>query len=147
VLFALPSADAGARAAGKRLALGDVLITEIMYHPPDEGIIVGDDYEFIELKNTGSEPVELSGVSFADGIEYVFPAGSEIGAGEFVVLAANAVRFQEKYGFAPFGTYTGALNNAGERVALAGPGGSVFFEVTYSDDPPWPGSADGGGFS
>src|SRR5690606_9162524 len=40
-----------------------------------------------------------------------------------------------------------ALNNAGERVALAGPGGSVFFEVTYSDDPPWPSSADGGGFS
>ena len=136
-------ASAGAGA----LALSDVVVSEIMYHPPDVGQIVGDEFEFIELKNVGTEIVDLGGVSFADGIEYTFPAGTSIAPGGFVVLASNPAQFAAKYGFQPAGAYTGALNNAGERVALSQPGGAVFFEVTYADDAPWPGAADGGGFS
>ncbi|MCX7009322.1 MAG: lamin tail domain-containing protein, partial [Kiritimatiellaeota bacterium] len=44
---------------------GEVRITEIMYNPP------GDDstgYEFIELRNTATNMVDLSGMAFSEGI-------------------------------------------------------------------------------
>src|SRR5207245_27248 len=41
-----------------------LLITEIMYHPPDTSSYDGDAFEFIELKNVASTNLELSGVHF-----------------------------------------------------------------------------------
>ena len=41
-------------------------ITEIMYHPTDPNT------EYIELKNTGDEPICLNGVTFTDGITFTF---------------------------------------------------------------------------
>src|SRR5690606_10843107 len=46
----------------------DLMITELMYHPPDLGAIDGEEFEFIELKNTGSQELQLGGIRFADGI-------------------------------------------------------------------------------
>src|SRR5690606_22138427 len=49
-------------------------ITEIMYHPADGGDRDAEEYEFIELRNTGTEPLDLSGISFVDGIAFTFPS-------------------------------------------------------------------------
>jgi len=65
-------------------ARAGVVISEILYNPPS-----GSDYEFLELHNTGSAPVDVSGWSFSQGIEYRFPGGSVIPAGEYIVLASS----------------------------------------------------------
>ena len=141
------SLDSSKKAA-PRPALLDLRITEIHYHPADEGLILGDEYEFIEIRNTGSAELDLTNVGFTDGIEYTFPKGTKIEAGGFIVLAATPDRFEERYDFDPFGSYKGKLNNSGEVLVLSDlPAKSVIDSASYSDETGWPASADGGGYS
>ncbi len=66
--------------AGEPIAegvLADLRITEVMYNPLPGDALDGDEFEFIELKNTGDEPLDLSGVSFTSGITFSF-ADSEV---------------------------------------------------------------------
>jgi len=123
-------------------------ITELHYHPlgGDDGTSHRD-LEFVELKNTGGKPLDLSGVSFVSGIRFTFPDGSGIAGGAFKVLASNADAFLHRYGFAPFGEYEGQLDNGGETVTLSDASGDTIFSLTYSDRAPWPSEADGGGYS
>jgi len=126
-------------------------ITEIHYHPLDS-IAVGDtindnEYEFLELKNTGSAPINLSLANFIDGITYTFPEGTIIEPGNFIVLASNQVEFNSRYGFIPFGDYSGQLNNSGETITLVTSTRDTIFSVTYSDQAPWPALPDGNGNS
>ncbi len=127
----------------------DLLVTEIMYHPhsddpsEDEG-----DFEFIEIKNVASASLDLSGVSFTDGITFTFPNGSSIEPGEFIVLVKNETAFRMRYPTVSIGgVYTGSLNNAGERVTLTHAAGGTIFSIQYDDEQPWPVTADGEGFS
>jgi hypothetical protein len=126
-------------------------ITEIHYHPLDS-IAVGDtisdnEYEFIELKNIGTIPINLSGASFAIGINLTFPEGTTIEAGSFVVLASNQQEFNARYKFLPFGEYDGQLSNGGETLTLVNSAADTFFSVTFSDRDSWPELPDGGGNS
>ncbi len=126
-----------------------VIISEINYHPLEgEELVDKNLYEFIEIKNTGISEVNLSGYCFNKGITYSFPAETKIGAGEFIVLATDELRFEERYGFAPFGIYAGKLDNSGERITLSDTiRGKTIFSVSYGTNVPWPSSADGAGFS
>jgi len=68
--------------AGDPLSAGiinDLRVTELMYNPaePTAGEVAAgfndnDDFEFIELKNTGDETLDLTYVSFTDGITFDF---------------------------------------------------------------------------
>ncbi len=127
--------------------LGDLRITEIHYHPLGEETVDDGEYEFIELKNTGSGTLDLGGVWFMDGIEYVFPPETQLGPGEFVVIASSLTRFAERYGFYPAGQYSGNLDNGGEWIALGTPGGDTITAMLYGDSDPWPPLADGSGHS
>lgn len=141
------SLDSAKRAA-PRAALLDLRITEIHYHPADDGLILGDEFEFVEIKNTGSEDLDLTHVGFTDGIDYTFPDGTEIEAGGFLVLASVPESFEDRYNFAPAGSYKGKLNNAGETLVLTDlPAKSVIDSASYSDESGWPSGADGGGYS
>jgi hypothetical protein len=124
-------------------------VTEINYHPLDDQADVDDDdrYEFIELKNTGDSPLDLSGAYFSRGIDYKFAIGSTMQAGSFIVLAADAVGFEERYGFQPFGQYNDKLDNSGETLAFNTTETDTLFKIHYNDRYPWPRSADGGGYS
>jgi hypothetical protein len=126
----------------------NLLVTEIMYHPQADEEGEDDDYEFLELKNVNAFEVDLSGVSFGNGVSYVFPPGTRLGAGQFVVLARNAAGFAARYPNTRLdGIYTGSLNNAGERLTLVHAVGTALFSVAYGDALPWPTTADGQGFS
>ena len=105
--------------AAPRPELLALALTEIHYHPLDEGTVDGDEYEFVELKNTGDAVLSLAGVAFDQGIQYSIPAATTLDPGQFLVVASNAAAFQERYGFAPSGEYTGRLNNTGERTTLS----------------------------
>jgi len=126
----------------------DLIISEIMYHPPDSGDISGTRLEFIELRNVGDRVARLDGFQFTDGIMYTFPLGTTLAAGEYLVLASDAVEFANHYGGPEaFGQFEGNLENAGERIALSDPTGRETLAFTYDDQLPWPTSPDGDGYS
>lgn len=127
--------------------LPPLVITKIMYHPdstlkfPDS-----DQQEFIEIKNTGSTTVSLTGVYFSGtGFVYQFPVYSEIMPNSTKILAGNSEVFREKYGQTPFGQFTRNLSNKKEKLVLADGFGNVIDSVTYFDHSPWP-DADGNGY-
>ncbi|MFY0607618.1 MAG: lamin tail domain-containing protein [Cyclobacteriaceae bacterium] len=121
-------------------------ITEIHYNPLDANGIDGSELEFLEIKNTGSSSIDLNGLSLSDGVTFSFGSGT-VGAGAFIVLASNSTAFESHYGFAPFGEYEGQLRNSGERIALSDFNDELIWEVSYSDDQPWPLTPDGAGNS
>jgi len=125
--------------------LEDLRITEIHYHPLAGDTVSGGEFEFIELKNTGTSTLDLGGVHFVDGISFEFPPETQLGAGEFVVIASNSRQFSNRYGFVPSGEYDGNLDNNGEWIVLASPEGDTLISVIYSDTAPWPVQADGTG--
>ena len=125
-----------------------LLITEVMYHPPDIGAVDGDQYEFIEIKNTGAQTVNLFGMKFTSGITYEFSAGASIGAGQFKVIARNAAQFAAKYPAVPllgaWGSGT-SLANSGDTLTLSDAANRTVFSVTWLDAAPWPIAPDGSG--
>ncbi|MBN1670860.1 MAG: lamin tail domain-containing protein [Kiritimatiellae bacterium] len=121
-------------------------ITEILYNP-----LGGEDFEFIEIKNTGSSTRGLSEMTVR-GIRYTFPPGAELGPGEFAVLVRNEAAFTGRHPgvketVALFGEYSGKLSNDGEKLALLDNDGRTVTSVRYNDKEPWPREADGAGFS
>ena len=123
-------------------------LTEIMFNPPDIGATSGDNFEFLELKNTGTNTLNLSGLYFSAGITFTFTNGTTLAPGQVFLLARNASAMAAKYpGVAVNGIYTGKLDNAGETITLSTALGTPIFSVTYDDTAPWPIAADGYGFS
>lgn len=124
-----------------------LVISKINYHPGVSAELESSDYEFIEITNSGSETVNLTGIYLSElGIGYQFPANSILGAGKRLLLAGDAVKFSEHYGVAPFGEYTRELSNKSEKIVLADAFGNVIDSVRYHDTIPWPEQADGTGF-
>ena len=125
----------------------DLTITEIMYHPASSGNVAGDDLEFVELKNLGTAPLDLSNMRFTTGLEFMFPVGSRLEPGDLAVIARDARQFRLVYGFAPFGEFDKKLSDKGEALTLADAFGRTVTTVTYADDNGWPTAADGAGYS
>jgi hypothetical protein len=127
--------------------LNNLKITEIQYHPLAQDSINDQYFEFIELKNVSSAPLDLSGARFCRGISYSFPVMTILEPGKFVVLASDQSRFAERYGFSAFGQYDGFLDNAGERLALVNAENDTILSIRYNDKAPWPTAPDGEGYS
>lgn len=133
--------------------LADLRITELMYNPLPQNALDGDEFEFIELQNTGSDTLDLSGVSFTSGIAFDFAGGpvTTLSPGGFVLVVKNRSAFESRYGQALSGLiageYDGKLANTGENVTLADYWSGTIAEFEYGDDSGWPVAADGGGHS
>jgi hypothetical protein len=123
-------------------------VTEIMYHPPALGSFAGDELEFLELKNTGTNALDLSGLQFTDGLTFAFTNGTRLAPGAFFVLARNATAMAAKYPSVTVnGFFAGRLDNAGEELSLAHLLGTNAFSFSYNNAVPWPITPDGYGFS
>jgi hypothetical protein len=126
-------------------------VTEIMYNPappPVGSAFLKDDYEFLELQNTGTTAINPSGIVISNGIDFTFPAGSaSIPAGGRVVLVRNPAAFASRYGSSiPIaGTYTGELSDSSDTLTLATGLGQAVQSFTYKDG--WFDQTDGDGFS
>jgi hypothetical protein len=125
-----------------------LVISEIMYNPPTFDGLDGAEFEFLELKNTGANALDLSGLFFSSGITFTFPVGTTLAPGHYFLLGRNAAALQSKYpGLVVNGIYTGKLDNSGETITLTHPYGMDVLSVTYGTRSPWPVSPDGLGFS
>jgi hypothetical protein len=125
-------------------------VSEIMYHPappPAGSPYTADDFEYIELRNTGATAINPSGFTFTDGITFTFPAGSpSIAAGARVLLVRNPTAFATRYpGVAVAGTFTGELGDDGETLTFMTDLGQSITSFAYSDG--WYGATDGDGYS
>ncbi len=124
-------------------------ITEIMYHPlpaPALSTNVDEDFEYIEVKNTGATPLNVNRFELNGGVKFQFP-NVVLQPGQCGVVVANLAAFQSRY--VPtnllLGTYTGNLNNAGDHVVLRGSVLEPILDFTYSDE--WYPVTDGSGFA
>lgn len=126
-------------------ANAQVIITEIMYNPPESGT---DSLEYIELHNFNNMPADISGWTFTQGVTHTFSAGTIIPPGGYIVLAKSASAFQSVFGFAPTVWESGALiNSPGEDIELSNAAGAVIDYVDYKNAAPWPLEANGMGSS
>lgn len=167
--FALvPTQDRANSAPDQRL-----VISEIMYRPPDTNGSDNTLDEFIELFNPTAGIIELYNAAgpwrLGGGINFTLPANQSMPPGGLALVvsfaandAANLAAFRARYNMTNlavtiFGPYTGKLGNRSDRVALErpqtpdNPGEAVSWvlvdEVIYGNQIPWPTSANGGGHS
>jgi hypothetical protein len=125
-----------------------LVVTELMYNPARFGTLGSEDLEFLELKNTGTNTLDLSGLAFTDGITWAFTNGTQVAPGGFFLLARNPAALTARYpGVTVDGVYTGKLDNGGECITLAHLLGTNVFSFSYGTRPPWPMTPDGYGFS
>lgn len=123
----------------------DLVVSEISYFPAEPN----GDAEFLELLNVGTNPLDLSGAHFTEGIEFTFPAGTTLAAGARILVVKDLTAFQALYGTGKpvagiFANETG-LSNTGERLQLLSAGGDTLLDFTYGTTFPWPVSANGQG--
>lgn len=125
-------------------------VSEIMYHPADPPPGTpwqADDFEFIELINTGDVNINLGGIRFTKGITFAFPTGMTLAPGARTLLVRNQSAFEYLYGagLPVAGVYQGQLDNGGERLRIETALGRPIQDFAYSDA--WFDHTDGGGYS
>jgi hypothetical protein len=135
-----------------------IVVSEIMYNPssptPAE-IAAGhgdsEDFEFLEILNTGTAPFDLTGFNFDQGITFDFTGATitSLAPGERVLIVEDVEAFEFRYGAGhPIaGQYIGKLKDEGETITFADSNGDAVRTFTYDNIAPWPTSPDGGGTS
>ncbi len=153
-------------------AVGPIVISEIMYHPPDIGGNDDQIAEFIELRNLSSNTVALydplaitNTWKLKDAVDFDFPTNATVPAGGYLLVvsfdpqtnAAALATFRTTYGLDPsvpiVGPYKGKLDNSSAHVELSHPqpfttNGVDYVlsdKVDYKDSAPWSSAADGFG--
>lgn len=172
-LYPMTELTLGSANSGPRI--GPVIITEVMYAPPDPdglGGIEPNNLEFVEIYNSTDSAVDLTNWRFTAGIDFGFAAGQMLAPrGTLVVVgfdpldplnAALVDEFRTFYGIDAsvllVGGFSGRLDNAGERVRLSRADDPpietpdiipmlIEDEVIYDELAPWPTSPDGLGDS
>lgn len=161
----------GAGAPNATPRVGPIVISEIMYHPPDDGTNDNTRDEYIELHNISTTPVALvEGTNhwrLRDAVDFNFAPGTAIAPGGYLVvvgfdpvnnptaLAGFRSRYNITADMAIVGPYSGKLGNDSDEIELRKPGipdaegvDSILVErVRYADAAPWPLNADGIGLS
>ena len=126
-----------------------LVISEIQYHP--RNVLLENrkaELEFVELFNSNPFPEDLSGFRLSGDVDYVFPSGTTLAGGRFLVVARAPLDLMAVQGISgALGPFTNNLPNDRGQLRLRDPRGTVLLEVNYSSDPPWPVAADGTGHS
>jgi len=155
--------------------VGPVVISEIMYRPPDNGTNDNVQDEFIELRNITTAPVALYDAinpsntwHLRDAVDFDFPQDTVIAPGQTLLIVSfdplnnptALAQFRSQYqldsGQPILGPYNGKLANDTDDIELRRPdspdatGDAAYIlveRVRYFDTTPWPAAADGSGFS
>ncbi|MCX5683259.1 MAG: lectin-like protein, partial [Planctomycetota bacterium] len=126
-------------------------ITEVMYHPadpPSGSQYIDDDFQFIELLNTGAVPLGLAGYRLSDGVDFEFP-DITVAPGQCFLVVANQDAFLSRYPTVPtgkiIGQFGGYLAQGGEYIQLDAGLDGTLQRFEYKDG--WFADTDGEGFS
>lgn len=122
------------------------VIHEIMHHPSVSG------GGYIELFNPSAITTQPLGGLHLSGatLDYVFPAGTELKPGQFLVVAENTAVFKSTYGSTVpvLGNWSGSLDPNGTRLGLydtSAPGAPrPLTELNFRSTLPWPAEANKG---
>ena len=129
-----------ASAPNSSVATGPVVISEIMYYPPDLGGKNNVRDEFIEIRNLTDSPVKLYNPDhdtdvweISNGVEFAFPRFTSIPANGRILIVgfdpaadvSSLLEFRSTYGLIGavtiMGPFEGKLNNSEERITLRRP--------------------------
>ena len=127
---------------GTVTVMPELVITEIMYNPPESG---QDSLEYIEILNNGTTAVNLKDYTLS-GVTFTFP-GFNLDAGAYVMVAVDSVAFENNFNRPAFQWTGGSLSNGGETLRLLDANAVVVDSVDYDDGNGWPSAADGDGAS
>ncbi|MFC1758264.1 SdrD B-like domain-containing protein [Planctomycetota bacterium] len=112
-------------------ALESIRLTEI-------ASIAHGEIEFVEITNIGSEPVDLDGIRFIDGVRYNFSSSktTSLFPGEYAVLYGDEhdpKNWDRRNEINIVGQYAGDLNQE-ERLTLVDSHNRTIASVAYDDD-------------
>jgi hypothetical protein len=128
--------------------VGPVVITEVMYHPPDNFTNDNVIEEFIELRNITDSEVLLYDIEhpanrwrLRDAVDFDFPPNTTIPAGGYLIVVSfnpltnpgALATFQARYGSNStlIGPYQGKLDNSADSIRLSKPDAP---NVIFGDD-------------
>jgi CotH protein/chitobiase/beta-hexosaminidase-like protein/lamin tail-like protein/parallel beta helix pectate lyase-like protein/type IX secretion system substrate protein len=118
-----------------------IIINEIHYNPNN-----GDNYEFIELYNSGHDSIDISEYKISGVINFTFPNGTIIDSKDFVIIAKDKT-FYQNLGVSIFSWDENNLPNTWSNISLLNTSNEEIDFISYSNKFDWPSSADGRGRS
>lgn len=124
-------------------------IVEIHYHPapvsPIEaarGFRSVEDFEFLRLENFSTQPVDLTGITFTQGIAFQAQSAKAnwLPAGRSTLLVRNVDGYEARCGSDTriLGIWSGDLADTGERLVLLAADGGVIADFSWGISAPWP---------
>ena len=120
-----------------------VVFNEVMYHPQQLNEAA---FEWVELRNQMAVDMDLSGWSLEEGIDYLFPEGTVIPGGGYLVVAGSPADLTAATGVTNVcGPFTGRLSNSGEKLELRNNNHRLMDVLEYGTDDTWPVAPDGTG--
>ncbi|HXG46831.1 MAG TPA: Ig-like domain-containing protein, partial [Methylomirabilota bacterium] len=113
---------------------GRIVINEIMFNP--ESGRAAD--EWLELRNTSTQLINLTGWRLTRGVDFTFPNVS-IRAGGYLVVAADTEAFRVLYPNVTnvVGGWSGQLANSDEEIQLETASGEIVSTVHYATEGDW----------
>lgn len=126
--------------AAETAIMSNLRVTELMFAPSGSGA------EYIEFRNIGTAPLDVTGVHFISGITFTFPALT-IPAGGYAVITNDVTRFNAQFPGVPATAWTsGRLANEGENIRIEVAGYELgIHDFDYSGE--WYPETVGGGAS
>lgn len=123
-------------------AQGQIVITEIMYNPPESGT---DSLEFIEVLNTSNNTVDMTGWTLEFGNFVTVLPSLTVNAGKYQVFSVNPTVMQNNFGIASIAWTPGGLSNNGTSIRIKNAASVMIDSVMFDDIAPWPSAPDGTG--
>jgi hypothetical protein len=131
-------------------------VTEVNFHPHEANLVPGQgeaevqnsQFEFVELTNISTEPIDVSDVRFSRGIDFTFAAGATLAPGQHVLVVKDRAAFESRYGTGlnVAGEFAGGdLSDSGETLELTDGAGNRIQAFSYGLGAALPSRASGGG--
>lgn len=107
-------------------------ISELMSDPLQSGRDA--DFEWVELVNVGSEPVDLAGWQLADGTASTSLGEWTVPPGGYLVVHGPGASLPADIAKLELPLIGNGLGNTGDLLRLSAPGGDVVDEISYGDN-------------
>lgn len=111
-------------------------VSEVHFAPEDGPDGGPEDFEFVELRNAGTTPIDLTGVRLTGAVTFETAATNVLRVlppGGRVVVVSDPGAFAQRYPGvdAVLGAFSGRLANEGETLEVVGPLGEQVVAVPY----------------